>query len=102
MKYISIIIFVMLTGCFSTKVTSNDKPKNTTVTEVITPIDGQTLSTDTEINSLNIPGLSLGYILLGVVGCCVFCSIPSLLNHRAKKESHKKEDSDSKRIVLND
>ena len=102
MKYISIISLVLLTGCFSAKVTNNKELKTVPVVEIINPINNQVLPTDTEIHPINIPGLTLGYILLAVAGCCVFCSIPSFLNHRAKKQSQDQEKRDSKRIVLND
>ena len=102
MKYISIISLVVLTGCFSAKVTNNKELKTVPVVEITNPINNEILPTDTEIHPINIPGLTLGYIMLGVAGCCIFCSIPSFLSHRAKKRSQDQEKQDSKRIVLND
>ena len=105
MRYIFIITLISLTGCLSskiTKITGEQKSSIQPVTQVINPITKQTLPANIQTDPLNLPEPTLGYILLGVIVCCLICSIPSILNHRAKKQSPGKSDHKSKRIVLND
>ena len=105
MKIFSVIILLLFTGCLSTKitkVTSDAKQATQPVTQIVNPITKQTLPADIKTDPLNLPEPTLGYILLGVIVCCLLCSIPSILNHRAKKLSRDQSDHKSKRIVLNE